>query len=427
MARKEIHIDYHWFLILFSKALGAMIILFIIVPKLTGDVKSKLEKIEELDQLKIEVQQIDSLLTIIKSSVPEDVYKPLAEKTQRLQSNVQSLDAQVKSLQSSLAKVENQRVILQERSAKMSAEIQALEEKVRNNDKDKEAIIAQKNSLENQVEVLKKQMVDCDEMRKTLESKGSLEKELVKLQQETATQLQKIKDLEDQLAQSKSQSTNADASVKKKDDLIKDLQKQLAECQPIPKAGFELKDKSVVFVLDISGSMDDEPEPEKFNELRAGIKMMIANFDDTYKVDVVIYSKNIDEEYGYKYGKLVPVTDNVKYEIYNYLAGLKPAGCTPTKEVMEFVLKAPAYALAGTIVLLSDGIPTNRVSRNDCADKNEQELNQLVNDLTTLNAGKRVINVIGVGKDFRDRGTSQLKVRFMKDLAKRNEGFYVGF
>jgi hypothetical protein len=94
---------------------------------------------------------------------------------------------------------------------------------------------------------------------------------------------------------------------------------------------------------------------------------------------------------------------------------------------MEFVLKAPAYALAGTIVLLSDGIPTNRVSRNDCADKNEQELNQLVNDLTTLNAGKRVINVIGVGKDFRDRGTSQLKVRFMKDLAKRNEGFYVGF
>ena len=107
MARREIHIDYHLFLILFSKALGAMIILFIMVPKLTGDVKHQLEKLSELEDLKKQVVEMDESLAKLKSSVPATVYKPMAEKVQQLQQTAQHLEQQVKNMQHSLAQCDN--------------------------------------------------------------------------------------------------------------------------------------------------------------------------------------------------------------------------------------------------------------------------------------------------------------------------------
>ena len=146
--------------------------------------------------------------------------------------------------------------------------------------------------------------------------------------------------------------------------------------------------------------------------------------DDDYNVDIVIFPKSKDAFYGYKYGKLTPATANTKYDIYNYLSGLRAHGCTPTRQTMEFVLDNPSYKSAGTIIFLSDGLPTKRISATACDNDNSQDV---LSFIKSKNGGSKVINTIGVGKEFRTQSSTDAKVKFMKDMASQNGGFYIGF
>lgn len=425
MARREVHIDYHLFLILFSKALGAMVILFVIVPKLTGDVKHKLAQIEQLENLKIEVQQVDSLLEIVKKSVPEAVYKPMSEKIKKLQSSVSTLELKVKDLQNSLAKCDNQHSTLQKNINELNKQLEVLNNQVKNNDKSVSTIVTERDQLQNQVEVLKKQMIDCDQLRASLENKNTIESQLSTLQKESAAQLLTLKNQEDQIKQQQVELKKQENEIKQKDATIKQQQQQIADCQPVERTGVNIKDRNVVFVVDQSGSMDDAPETDKLDQTKAGLKMLIANMDDTYKVDIVIFPKSIDEEYGAKYGKLTAVNENVKYDIYNYIqTTFKAYGCTPTRDALKYVLSSPAYSGAGTIILLSDGAPTKRLNRMDCEDEVPSDVEDFIKQ---TNGGKRVINCIGVGAEFRNRTSTNKAVQFMKNVAKQNNGFYIGF
>lgn len=422
--RRELHIDYHWFLILFSKALGAMIILFIMVPKMTGDVKRQLQELEKMEDLKREVAEMDSVMVILKQSVPEKVFNTMQQKVSQLQKSAQSLELQIKDLQNSLSKCDNQRAFLQEKVSKLTKELEVNESKLKNHDDIVSKLEDEKVKIQNQLEVLKKQIVDCDQLRESIKNKGNIEAQIVDLQKEVEKQLEVIKNQEAAIQKQNDQLQDKDVIIKKKDELIKEQQKQLAECEPSPKSGLDIKDKNVVFVVDLSGSMDDAPETDKLDQVKAGLKMMIATMDESYKVDVVTFPKSKTEDYGYKYGKLVAVTDNTKYDIYRYLSSLKAYGCTPTRQVLNFVLDAPSYKNAGTIIFLSDGYPTKRVSDLDCDDDNG---NELISSIKSKNAGSKVINCVGVGADFRNENMSDPKVKFMSDLAAQNKGFYIGF
>ncbi|MFK7908564.1 MAG: hypothetical protein AB8B69_25770, partial [Chitinophagales bacterium] len=138
-----------------------------------------------------------------------------------------------------------------------------------------------------------------------------------------------------------------------------------------------------------------------------------------------IYPKSADERYGYKYGRLQSVTEDTKYDIYRYLSTLRAYGCTPTKEVMDFVFDSPNYRDANTIILMSDGLPTVRTTATKCDELNST--GEIEDYITSKNGGSKVINCIGVGSDFRQRNSNDLKVKFMKNLAKKNGGFYIGF
>ncbi|HNI44373.1 MAG TPA: VWA domain-containing protein [Chitinophagales bacterium] len=430
MARREIHIDYHLFLILFSKALGAMIILFIMVPKLTGDVKHKLEELEQLDELKQQVVQMDGMLAKLKKSVPEAVYKPLEQKFKEVQNTTKNLEARIESLQHSLAQCDNQRQFLQDRINKLEKELNALDSKTKESIETMIEVKEQRDKLQNELEVTKEQLKDYEQIKKNLENKGELEKQLVQLQEEVNKQLLTIKNQEDKLKTQTEVTQNTaeqikqlQETIKAKDQTIKLQQQQIADCKPNPKTGFDIKDKNVVFVVDLSGSMDDAPETDKLDQVKAGLKMMVATMDENYKVDVVIFPKSKTEEYGYKYGKLTTVTESTKYDIYRYLSSLKAFGCTPTRQAMNYVLDEPAYKAAGTIILLSDGAPTKRVGQLDCDD---DDIADVLADIKSKNSG-RVINCIGVGSDFRNENMSNKGVKFMNDLARENKGFYIGF
>lgn len=409
MARKEINVFNVSFLDLLSGALGAVLILFIIIPKLTGDIKLALKELEEIKELKINVTQIEDMLETLKRSVPaaelakvEKQFDDLESKIKELSTTIESLDSEIKRLQDKLAECDQQRTKLREKVKELEKQIEDLKNQLDNNG----TLVQQ---LEKQVEQQKQQIANLEGQ------KAELEVDIQNKQQELETVTEENEDLAQQIKDLQEQLKNANETIEDQKETIKEYESRI---------GIEVEDQNVVFVVDISGSMDDDPEPQKLDEVRAGIKMMVATMDDTYNIDVVIFPKSKDERYGYKYGSLRKVTQNTKYDVYRYLSSLRAYGCTPTRDVLNFVLTSNQYKDAGTVIFLSDGTPTKRIGETQCDD---DDIPDVLNFVKNLNAGKRVINCIGVGADFRNQTPGDPKVEFMKKLASDNGGFYIGF
>ena len=115
----------------------------------------------------------------------------------------------------------------------------------------------------------------------------------------------------------------------------------------------------VQLVLDASGSMVQNEG--RFQEVAAGVKMLIATMDPSYRFDIVYFQSKQGDPVHYRAFRsaLVSVDEQVKYEAYRFLADLagEVDGGTPTAEVMEYVLTSPTYAEAGNVILLTDGLP----------------------------------------------------------------------
>ena len=111
MARKEINVFSVSFLDLLSGALAAVIILFIIVPKMTSEQQSVLEQIEGL---KTEVVELDSLLAQLHNSIPADEYTKLMDKLDSFQDLIDNLEQHVSSLQAETEKLKAENEELKE-------------------------------------------------------------------------------------------------------------------------------------------------------------------------------------------------------------------------------------------------------------------------------------------------------------------------
>lgn len=130
MARKEINIFGTSFLDLLSGALGAVIILFIIVPKMSSQQQ---EALQELEELNVQVEQLTDLMEQIENSVPQELYQQIEQQLEELQQTVATLSDQVEQLQSSNEQLRNELARLRtiERDlAQIQAENQQLQERV---------------------------------------------------------------------------------------------------------------------------------------------------------------------------------------------------------------------------------------------------------------------------------------------------------
>lgn len=401
MARKEINIFNLSMLDLLSGALGAILIIFVIIPKLSGDIKIALQELEQIKELKVDAQQIQNMIQDLKKSVPQAElvkyqvkFEQLEAQSAKLNQTITNLQEEVKKLQDKLVICDNQRTDLQEKVSKLTKEVEDLKNRLQNHD----TIVKQ---LEQQIEDLRNQLAKCD-VEKT------------KVTNDLAQKTTQVEQLQKEITDLKEQVKNAKETIEKQESQIKEYR---------DKVGVEFNDKNIVFVIDRSGSMDDDPEPQKLDEVKAGIKMMIANLDNTYKVDVVVFPKSKEEAYYYKYGKLTQVSTTSKYDIYNFINGIKAYGCTPSRDVLNFVFTSSNYADAGTVVFVSDGAPT-KIVNNECAD---EDINDVLNYVKSVNSRNMTVNCLGVGADFRNQASNDTKVRFMKELSKQNNGFYIGF
>lgn len=135
------------FLDVLAGALGAVIILFLIIPKI--DIQD-IEKLETLKALEAEISSIDSVLAVVKNSVPQEDYEALIEFSGKIQAAIQQLNKEVESLQSTVSIKTKENNTLRAEVIEKNKLIKVLEEKIQNS----ESLQAEINSLQSRISQL---------------------------------------------------------------------------------------------------------------------------------------------------------------------------------------------------------------------------------------------------------------------------------
>jgi hypothetical protein len=105
-------------------------------------------------------------------------------------------------------------------------------------------------------------------------------------------------------------------------------------------------------------------------------------------------------------------------DTFDFIQSLRPAGGTPTRDTLLFVLKN--YEEITDVVLLTDGAPTYHNSNQ------KDDIFQILQVVRECNQKKVQVNVIGVGAAFLKDKTSE-QYKFLSLLSSENNGFFVGF
>jgi Mg-chelatase subunit ChlD len=234
--------------------------------------------------------------------------------------------------------------------------------------------------------------------------------------------------LADALRQTESQAQNLQEAQRRLEEARSDLAKAASVAQELEeRLGISLKASEIVFVIDVSGSMrlNNPDKEDRISQVISGVKMLVATMSSRYSIDVVSFPGR-NGPADAMFGRLQPVTDSLKYDVYRRLQALPVGGGTPTGDAMRIAL-GPTYDAAKTVVLLSDGEPC-RTSGDSCIALSRAETATLVQELSQLNGGRKTINTIGVGSSFRNEAASTVDaVTFLRSLADSNGGFYIGF
>jgi len=149
MARKEINIFGTSFLDLLSGALAAVIILFIIVPKMTAEQQNALEEIE---QLNVQVEELSNLMEQIQNSVPQEIYEQIQHQIEALQETISQLTEEVQNLQGQLAAAQSE-------NERLRADVEQLRESQQRN----QELQQENEQLRQRIEQLERQVQQSDQ------------------------------------------------------------------------------------------------------------------------------------------------------------------------------------------------------------------------------------------------------------------------
>jgi Mg-chelatase subunit ChlD len=210
------------------------------------------------------------------------------------------------------------------------------------------------------------------------------------------------------------------------DRLQKKVHEQVLEMKAVKKRarrqdiGFRFRGRDIVFLLDASGSMDEE---HRLIQVKAGLRMLLSAMNRQYRVALVIFPAFDNLAVAEPLWKgMIPMDDENREKAFDRLARVGYEGGTPTRAALKYVLEY--YPRATDIVLMTDGKPMR--TRNSKKGDPPEDIDSLVWEVTRINGGKLAIHTMGVGSDFAP-GRRSDAVRFLRDLARRNGGFYTGF
>jgi hypothetical protein len=203
-------------------------------------------------------------------------------------------------------------------------------------------------------------------------------------------------------------------------------------------AGIELKGRRVVFLVDMSGSMElvDEKTvaPDKWREVRATAARVMRSMPELEKFQVIIFAE------GAKYLLAGPGRDGwFDYDakaspdrVLEALAKVKPEGGTNMYAALEAAFRLRPSGL-DTIYLLSDGLPNlgagltaeegrrlSEAERNDRLGKHIRKTLRLDWNRPRLGQARVRINSIGFFYESPEVGA------FLWALSRENDGSFVG-
>jgi len=176
-----------------------------------------------------------------------------------------------------------------------------------------------------------------------------------------------------------------------------------------------VRSKKVVFVVDISGSMDasftasNGKNYSRIQFVKLELAKALLSLDQSCKFNIIFFNHEVK---FYNSGMIQATSDNVQKAI-NYIAGINAGGGTSIYDALE---TAFSYGDVNTIYFLTDGTPTSgkKTSPDD-----------IVNDVQSWSSAKN-INIFStaflMGSDAGDN--KQASRDLMRRLAVASKGVY---
>ena len=130
MARKDINIFGTSFLDLLSGALAAVIILFVIVPKMSNCEQEALREIQEAD---MQVTELAEMIRQLENSVPQEQYDAIMQQIEELQQTIDNLSEQVNNMAQQLEQTRQENEQMRQQLEQQRQRIAELEEEVNRN------------------------------------------------------------------------------------------------------------------------------------------------------------------------------------------------------------------------------------------------------------------------------------------------------
>ena len=127
MQRKEINAFNVSFLDLLSGALGAVLILFIIVPKMSAEQQTALE---ELERLQVEAVQLEDLLTQARNSIPAELYEQIQAQMESMQNTIDELRNEVQQMQQRISQLEQRNEQLEQQLQQTQQQLQQAQQQL---------------------------------------------------------------------------------------------------------------------------------------------------------------------------------------------------------------------------------------------------------------------------------------------------------
>lgn len=421
----------------------------------------------DLEQLQIDLKQT-------KESLARQLAQALA-RAQELQRSLEEVTRERKSLAVELAALQKKQKELEADLARANELIKTLNEDIRAKVDLNKKTTARADDLAEQVKTLRDLLTKADtralkipalekDLKNARDKLTAEEARALALQQQMEKRLKELAELTAKLAAlemtQKAGQKQIDTAKVKLDDaekkyaaVLKLLEERLKQLDAAGKriedlqgqknelerrfAGVTLTGKRVVFLVDMSGSMElvgeKIPAPTKWTEVRRTISQVMRSMADLEKYQVVGFSDRVIWVMGQEGKWLDYDRKKTPDEVFRTLGEerFKPQGGTNMYLAMENVFRMRAEGL-DAVYLFSDGLPntgeglTDQERRTLTESQQGEKLSRIVRDKLRTDWNKEIrgqrvrINSIGFFFESPDVGA------FLWALSRENDGSFVG-
>jgi len=368
-----------WMLDVFCCALGCVILLLLLKTRESGIIAEESAQTSAVladtqarnAVLDADVVDRDGKLALLKEDFDETARTLALVRTERdaLAKNLAVVEEAVKAAQAELLLARN-KLDAQAKLLALSKERNTLTDEQLAKQKAVAAELAKKaDSTQKSADDLaillrakEKQRVEADARIVTLEArlKSSAQQidDLTAKSMETAKLRTKVAELEKQIADANVTIVDLQGNKAKLADRINKLESESEQ----RFAGIALTGKNVVFLVDMSGSMDRTDEntvaPSKWPTVRDTLLKVMRSLPDLERFQLIIFSSKASYLLGSQ-GEWLPYRKEKSIEeIYKAMTATKPAGDTNLYLAFDEAFKFRARGL-DTVYLFSDGLPTS--------------------------------------------------------------------